>query len=111
MILSNESLHKALDNKWLVIDPEPWPRRKTEASGGDCPYQTSAIDLRLGHEIAWFKEGLPINIDLRRGSFADLFGPNSVNRTISAEQPFSLGPQKLVLGKTLERIELPILEQ
>lgn len=110
MILSNQSLHKALDNKWLIIDPEPTPRRKTEAAGVDCPYQTSAVDLRLGSEIAWFKEGLPINIDLRRGSFADLFGPNSVCRTITSDQPFSLAPQKFVLGKTLERVELPIVD-
>ncbi len=110
MILSNLSLQKALDNKWLVIEPEPRPRQKIDASDGNCPYQTSAVDLRLGNEIAWFKEGLPVNIDLRRGSFADLFGPNSVSRTITDDQPFSLAPQKLVLGKTLERIELPIIE-
>jgi dCTP deaminase len=105
MILSNHSIHEALDKGWLKITPEPQPRQMS-ASG--CPYQTSAVDLRLGHEIAFFKEGLPLNIDLRRGSFANLFGPNSVSRQISEEQPYSLAPGKLVLGKTLERIELPI---
>jgi dCTP deaminase len=108
MILSNVSIHEALDKGWLVIKPEPGPRLKT-AQCPDCPYQTSAVDLRLGHEIAYFREGLAINIDLRRGTFADLFGPNSESRTIGAEQPYSLGPQKLVLAKTLERIELPIV--
>ncbi|MBC8372285.1 MAG: dCTP deaminase [Phycisphaerae bacterium] len=107
MILSNVSIQEALDRGWLVITPEPTPRRKT-GEHPDCPYQTSAVDLRLGHEIAYFREGLAINIDLRRGTFAALFGPNSESRTISAEQPYSLGPQKMVLGKTLERVELPI---
>jgi deoxycytidine triphosphate deaminase len=62
MILSNVSIQRALDNKWLVIDPEPAPRRKEGTA--DCPFQTTAVDLRLGAEIAYFKEGLPISIDL-----------------------------------------------
>jgi dCTP deaminase len=84
------------------------PRRKSAES--PCPYQTSAVDLRLGNEISFFKEGLAISIDLRQGGFADLFGPNSVQRRITEDQPFVLGAGKLVLGKTLERVELPIIE-
>ena len=68
------------------------------------------MDLRLGNEIAYFKEGLAISIDLRRGSFADLFGPNSEKYTLTEHQPFSLRPGKLVLGKTLERVHLPLSE-
>jgi dCTP deaminase len=109
VILSNVSIHEALDKKWLVIDPEPQPRHKT-CDTPQCPYQTSSVDLRLGDEIAYFKEGLAFNIDLRRGGFADLFGPNSENRSISEEQPYSLGPNKMVLARTLERIELPIMK-
>jgi len=108
MILSNVSIHEALDNKWLVIEPQPTPRQKS-ITDPDCPYQTSAVDLRLGNEIAYFKEGLPFNIDLRRGTFADLFGPNSELRTITKDQPYALAPHKFVLGRTLERVELPIL--
>ena len=76
----------------------------------NCPDATSAVDLRLGNEIAYFKEGLAINIDLRRGDFARLFATNSEVRTISEEQPYSLAPNKMVLGKTLEQVELPIVE-
>lgn len=108
MILSNVNIHEALDKGWLKITPEPQPR--TTTPGAECPYQTSSVDLRLGHEIAYFKEGLGINIDLRRGSFADLFGPNSRSTQISEEQPFSLQPSKLVLGKTFERVELPLID-
>jgi dCTP deaminase len=108
MILSNVSIHEALDKKWLVIDPEPQPRHKT-CEAPDCPYQTSSVDLRLGSEIAYFKEGLAFSIDLRRGTFANLFGPNSENRTITEQQPYALAPHKMVLGRTLERIELPLL--
>src|SRR5438105_13859863 len=109
MILSNVDIQQAIDRKWLVITPEPLPRRKEGIA--ECPYQTSAVDLRLGSEIALFNEGLAISIDLRRGSFADLFGPNSASRTITDEQPYCLSPGKMVLGKTLERIELPLIDE
>ena len=108
MILSNTSIHQALDEGRLVIDPEPTPR---DPSGGeDCPYQTSAVDLRLGREISYFREGLALDINLQRGGFARLFGPNSETRQLTEEQPFVLRPNRLVLGRTLERIELPIID-
>ena len=107
MILSNSSIQDAIDRGWLVISPEPEPRNPHL---GECPYQTTAVDLRLGDEISWFKEGLAINIDLRRGTFADLFGPNSESRKISDEQPFVLQPGKMVLARTLERVELRLAE-
>lgn len=108
MILSNVSIHEALDNGWLIIDPEPTPRQPGEG-GSKCPYQTSAVDLTLGTEISYFKEGLAVNIDLRKGDFKTLFGQNSETRLLSEEQPFVLKPGKLVLGKTREWVSLPIL--
>jgi dCTP deaminase len=68
------------------------------------------VDLRLGDEVSWFNEGLAVSIDLRRGKFADLFGPNSSSRKITDDQPYALSPGKLVLANTLERVELPIVE-
>jgi dCTP deaminase len=109
MILSNLQIQEALDKGWLRITPEPQPRNSS--AGVDCPYQTSSVDLRLGNEVAFFKEGLALNIDLRRGRFADLFGPNSHSRQITEDQPYSLNPGKLVLAKTLERIELPLIDE
>ncbi len=109
MILSNIGIHEAIDKRWLVIDPEPMPRTKEGSAA--CPYQTSAVDLRLGTEVSWFKENLPVSVDLRRGGFADLFGPNSESITITEDQPYKLRPGKLVLAKTLERVELPIISE
>ncbi len=52
MILSNVEVWKALDDKRLVINPEPSPRQLSVASAGDkCPYDTHAVDLTLGTEI------------------------------------------------------------
>ena len=109
MILSNVEIHKALDERRLIIDPEPLPRIPT-AGADDCPYQTSAVDLRLAEEVSYFKEGLPLDINLSRGGFARLFGPMSDSFRLSAGQPFVLRPNHLVLGRTLERVELPIVE-
>lgn len=109
MILSNVGIHQALDAGWLKITPEPLPRQMS-GEHAECPYQTSAVDLRLGDEIAWFKEGLAINIDLRRGGFAKLFGPNSESRKLTDEQPFILKSGHMVIGKTLERVELPSID-
>lgn len=108
MILSNVSIHQALDSRRLLITPEPEPR--FQEGDVDCPYQTSALDLRLGTEIAFFKDSLPVNIDLRRGGLADLFGPNSQSFQLTEDQPFALKPGKFVLGKTLESVTLPLLE-
>ena len=110
MILSNSAILTALDDGRLVIRPEPYPRSPSEdPAGGVCPYSTSAVDLRLGNEISWLNDDLPMAIDLRRGRFAKLFGPNSDRRRITEDQPFRLNPRKFVLANTLERVELPIL--
>lgn len=108
MILSNLSIQSALDARRLIIAPEP--RRRLSERGASCPYQTSAVDLRLGSEVSWFKD-IPASVDLRHGPFANLFGPNSESRTLSEDQPFALRPGKLVLSRTLEHVELPILDQ
>jgi dCTP deaminase len=107
MILSNVEIQRALDKKQLIIDPEPKPRIPG-LDKSDCPYQTSAVDLRLGNEISYLKENLPFNISLSRGGFATLFGPHSKRQILTKEQPFILEPGRFVLGKTLERVALPI---
>ncbi|MCH8315508.1 MAG: dCTP deaminase [Planctomycetes bacterium] len=109
MILSNVSIHKAIDNGWLTIEPEPSPR--TPSNGDpECPYNTSAVDLRLGREIAWFRDDMAFSIDLKQGDFRRLFAQNSVLRKLDDDQPFQLRPQRLVLGKTLEKVTLPIID-
>jgi len=108
MILSNREIHRALDERRLVITPEPSPRLPDEY-GSDCPYQTSAVDLRLAEEISCFNDDLALDINLSRGGFAKLFGSNSQSYRISEGQPFVLRPNRLVLGRTLERVELPIV--
>jgi len=110
MILSNSAIFIALDEKRLVIEPEPTPRVPDEGPDEGWPYGTTAVDLRLGDEVSWFNEGLTVNVDLRKDKFAEFFAPNSTSRIITEAQPFVLMPGKLVLANTLERVELPIIE-
>lgn len=107
MILSNVAIQEALATGRLIIEPKPAPDRPTPGAP-PCPYQTTSIDLHLGEEITYFRAGLPLNIDLRLGKFSDLFGPNSETCCLTQEQPFALQPGRFVLGRTVERIELPI---
>lgn len=109
MILANVTIQEALDSGALVIRPEPNPRRPN--GGGECPYQTSAVDLTLGEEICWIREGLPINVDLRKGGFNKLFGPNCERRNLAKDEPYVLQPGKFILARTHEWIELPIRDE
>lgn len=108
MILSNVSIQEAIDSGALIIKPEPLPR--TPNGNGECPYQTSAVDLTLGEEICWIKEGMPITVDLRAGGFNKLFGSNCERRVLK-DDPHVLQPGEFVLGKTRELVDLPIRDQ
>lgn len=108
MILSNVEIQSALNDKRLIIEPEPTPRRPSP--GADCPYQTSSVDLTLGDEVSYFKSdaAFPVNVDLRVGKFADLFHPWSERRAIKPDQPFTLEPNRLVLARTHEKVTFPL---
>ncbi len=107
MILSNVEVHKALDDGRLIISPEPLPRAPSIGQK-HCPYDTHTVDLKLSTEIVVPIPGA-FTYDLTRpGSLAELINRNSTKYEISRVQPFTLEPNKFVLGKTVERIELPI---
>jgi dCTP deaminase len=110
MILSNRSIHRALEQSRLVIQPEPSPRQPGD--GLECPYNTSSVDLTLADEISYIPNDTPlaVSVDLSRGGFASLFGPHAKRQTITRTQPFSLEPGHFVLGRTRERVSLPILD-
>jgi dCTP deaminase len=108
MILSNVGIQAALDAADLVITPEPAPRRPTD-NRGSCPYDTCAVNLRLGSVISIPKPGKPITLDFRRPRAA-MFLPE-IFETISIEKGgYALPPNKFILGQTLESVHLPIRE-
>jgi dCTP deaminase len=106
VILSNIEIQKALEEGRLVIAPEPLPRRPE--NGGYCPYDTHAVDLRLHSEITVPQPG-PSHYDVSgRGTLSEVIARNSQKFTLTKERPFLLMPQQFILGRTLERIELPV---
>jgi len=110
MILSNRELHVALDEKRIIITPEPEPRTPRVA-GAHCPYDTHSVDLTLGSEISIPKDPGCVTVDLSRpGNVAKHIQNNSKGYEISEEQPFTLKPNIFILAKTLETISLPIIE-
>ena len=76
MLLSNLEIHKALDEKRLIIDPEPLPRVKG-LRDKYCPYDSHTVDLKLGNEIKIPKlEAATIDFSAP-GSIANLIAQNS----------------------------------
>jgi dCTP deaminase len=106
MILSNTRVHAALDSKDLIIDPQPEPR--TPQVGSHCPYDTHSVDLRLSDEISVPSGGKFSYDTTQPGSIAKLIADHSKKYTLTDDQPFNLDPSKFVLGRTMERIHLPI---
>lgn len=107
MILSNVEIHKALDERRLVITPAPFPRTPTVASP-HCPYDTHSVDLRLASEIVVPIQG-SFTYDVTRTGLASTIQRNSERHLLKPNQPYQLEPQTFILARTIERVELPIL--
>ena len=107
MILSNIEIQRALDEGRLIIEPEPFPRKKRI---GDkyCPYDTHTVDLRLGMEITVPKGGTYAFDFMSPGNVADLIARNSEKHTLTNNRPYHLKHGQFVLAQTLESIALPI---
>jgi len=109
MILSNCEVHKALDDGRLVIEPEPAPRQPTLGET-HCPYDAHSVDLKLHEQIRVPKSG-NFTIDLSQpGSLAEFITQHSEEHILLAKQPYVLKRNEFILGRTVERIELPIIK-
>jgi len=107
MILSNLEIQKALDDRRLIIQPEPSPRR-LEPGEKYCPYNTHSVDLRLGHKIAIPKEGAFAYDFKDTASVSHTISNNYNTQELTYDRPYRLEPGKFVLGWTYEKITLPI---
>ncbi len=106
MILSNIEIQRALGEGRLVIDPEPLPRRPV--AGEYCPYDTHAVDLRLFQEIAVPQAGSEHFDVTERGTLPEVIAGRSQRFVLTDDEPYPLRPHQFILGRTLERIELPV---
>jgi len=103
MILSNVAILEALNKGLFSVEP---------LSGQDPsapPFNTSALDLRLGPEINVPRTNeAPIQLDLRKPGIAALLRKHCDVLRISEDQPFSLRPHRFVLGMTMELVRFPL---
>lgn len=107
MILSNTSIQEALEEGWIVIEPRPEPL-KPQRKGPDCPYNTTAVDLRLSHEVSRYKvDGPPVAVDLSTGTYRHFFGISTTTQDITQSQ-YVLEPGGFVMAQTLEHVSLPL---
>jgi len=107
MILSNIEIHNAIDQGLLVIRPDPQPRTPTASNPNDCPYNTTSVDLRLGDTLSVPRAG-PFTFDLRIPGLATFLSQNYDDVKMQSTGGFALQPNVFILGRTLEKIELPI---
>jgi dCTP deaminase len=103
MILSNVEIQKAIDEGRLIITPDPQPR---DPRSPDCPYDTTAVNLHLSSSLSVPKKGA-FNYDLSQGGIATFLARNSEHLEIPSTG-YVLQPYLFVLGRTQERIHLPI---
>ncbi len=105
MILTDREIQIALNNRHIIIEPSP----KVEA------YSSTSVDLTLDPHITLFRDDLrdsPIEtvIDPSHPSFVAerILAQITQSETIDKKNGFLLQPRKLILGWTIERVELPI---
>lgn len=103
MILSNVAILEALKQGLFLVDP----LLGTDPSAP--PFNTSAIDLRLGDEINVPRTGeAPFALDLRKPGITGLLAKHCEVRHLDLDQPYSLRPNRFLLATTLERVRFPI---
>ena len=97
MILSNTEIQRALDEGRIVLNPSP-----------DPPFDTTAIDLRLGDLIQVPKTD-------KKDAFIDPQSDSIIN-TLNylyykekIREHYLLEPNKFILSKTFESVSLPSL--
>ena len=102
-VLSNLAIVGALDAGRLRIDPRPTPGPEAPAS----PYNSSSVDLRLASELLVPRGGLSLTFDLRQGNVAETLDRVCDPLAMGASG-YLLEPGRLVLGRTIEKIALPL---
>ncbi len=103
-VLSNFAIVRAIRDGLLKIDPE-----SPEPDQPGTLYDTTAIDLRLSPSILVPKPNLGLAFDLRTGSVIPALEA-VCNRETIPSTGWTLQPNQFILGTTIERVELPLVE-
>jgi dCTP deaminase len=103
MILSNLAIMEALKKGLFSVTPPP------QGDVSAAPFNTSALDLRLGSEINIpATGGNPIQLDLSQGRIAPFLAKHCEKKILAKDQPYSLQPNRFILANTLETVSFPL---
>jgi dCTP deaminase len=102
MILSNVKILEAIKEERLAISSFTGNEDPSQK-----PFNTSAVDLRLGDEIS-VPEGGAFAVDLRKPDIIKLLAKHCETKKISASTPYALEKGVFVLARTLEMVSFPI---
>lgn len=102
MILSNTEILNCIQKGLFSIDP------LDGFDPSDKPFNTSAIDLRLGDEVLVPKNKEPIQLDLRKPGIAHFLFQNSDRHKITENTPYSLKKGEFILISTYEKVCFPL---
>jgi dCTP deaminase len=97
MILSNKAIREALSNRSIILKPPP-----------EEPFDTTAIDLRLGNSILLPNKKIGAAFDMRKARAAATLKAFYKNKTIDEDGGFTLIPDQFAIANTLEWISLPL---
>ncbi len=101
-VLSNTALNAAMDSGRLRIVPRPG----LPPGADDSPFGTCSVDLRLSPVLYIPRHGLQLGIDVR-GRITPTLEALYDEREIPPEG-FVLHPNRFILGRTIEEVELPL---
>ena len=105
MVLSNSEILNALQKGYIIIAPTP-EIPSFEKPGG--PFNTTALDLRLGDTISIPKKDQPFVYDLRKGGIASFLKAAYETHPINPDGGFALEPGKFLISNTMEKVHFPI---
>ncbi|MFN8658895.1 MAG: dCTP deaminase [Candidatus Obscuribacterales bacterium] len=107
MLLSNTAIFEALDDGRLIIEPQPRPRFKTLIEP-KSPYDSTAINLTLG-EIISIPKKIDVSIDFRKPqNVPDTLRTLFEEKRLKDGETHALEPGQFILGKTHEKVTLPM---
>jgi dCTP deaminase len=104
MVLSNKEIVAGIKRGSFSISP------LNLHDPASAPFNTSAVDLTLDSEIVVPDFGnVPIQLDLRKPGIAKPLSQNSKQVQITNDQGYALKNGMLVLGKTAEVVDFPLV--
>lgn len=105
MLLSNVHIWEALDDKRLVIEPQPFPRDEGESK--KSPYDATGVNLTLGNTLRIPHDNISLAMDASSGDILKTLDLLCDEKTLADGDAHVLQPNEFILANTKEFVSLP----